>query len=297
MPDAAASPERPVLVGVDEGSEQEPVVRYAAQQAALHGRPLHLLHVVEHHRHPAGSHPEHGAPPAPGEPGTAVVTPHVARVRKEFPDLPVTAESIVGRPSGVLIERSAEAAWLVVGHRGSGGFARLALGSVSWQVATHAACPVFVVHAGEDSRETQDRVVAGVDASEVSDEALDVAYAEADLRGARLQLVHGSFHLGETPAGPAMVEPDFEVRDEALRAVLQDIADTRRDRYPGVQVDVLVERLRPATFLADLSHGAALLVVGSHGRSGLRRLLLGSVSAEVLHTASCPVAVVHASGH
>ncbi|MFE3323646.1 universal stress protein [Streptomyces sp. NPDC059176] len=296
MPDAAAPPERPVLVGVDEGSEQEPVVRYAAQQAALHGRPLHLLHVVEPHRRPAGSHPEHGAAAVPGDPGTEVVAPHAARVRAEFPGLTVMAESVVGRPSGVLLERSAGVAWLVVGHRGSGGFARLALGSVSWQVATHAACPVFVVHSGEDSREVEDRVVAGVDPYDVSEEALDVAYAEARLRGARLQLVHGSFHLGETPTGPGMVAPDFEVRDEALRTTLQEIADGRRDRYPGVQVEVQVERLRPATLLADVSRGAALLVVGSRGRSGLRRLLLGSVSAEVLHTAACPVAVVHAAG-
>ncbi|MCW7987409.1 hypothetical protein XF35_19685 [Streptomyces platensis subsp. clarensis] len=44
--------------------------------------------------------------------------------------------------------------------------------------------------------------------------------------------------------------------------------------------------------LTEASQRVALLVVGSHGRTGLRRLMLGSVSAETLHTASCPVLVV-----
>ncbi|MGW7364994.1 universal stress protein [Streptomyces sp. NPDC054841] len=296
MPDAAETSERPVLVGVDQGSGQESVVRYAAQQASLHGRPLHILHVVEH-RAPAAAQEKPGEQLAPDGPGTEILTPLVALIESEFPRLRVTSESVDGRPAAVLLERSSEVPWVVVGHRGSGGFARLALGSVSWQVATHSVCPVFVVRSGEVSVAAENRVVTGVDVSDPAEEALDVAYAEAALRGARLELVHGSFHLGEAPSGPGMVEPDFEIRDEALRTSLREVADSRRERYPEVPVDVRVERLRPATLLADASQNAVLLVVGSHGRSGLRRLLLGSVSSEVLHTAACPVAVVHRATH
>ncbi|MFD4586022.1 universal stress protein [Streptomyces sp. NPDC058423] len=52
-----------------------------------------------------------------------------------------------------------------------------------------------------------------------------------------------------------------------------------------------VERSRPASLLVDSSRDATLLVVGTHGRTGLRRLMLGSVSGEMLHTAECPVVV------
>ncbi|MFD7229339.1 universal stress protein [Streptomyces sp. NPDC059881] len=283
MGNGAANPDGPVLAGVDKGDGQEYVVRCAAGQAALHGLPLHLLYVSEH--------PDRDAP------GTDVVEPLESLVRAEFPGVTVTAEAVAGRPAAVLVERSAQAFWTVVGHRGSGGFPRLPLGSVSWQVATHAACPVIVVRPGDAPAAPEKRVVAGVDvtdASGVSARALDVAFAEAQLRGARLELVHGSFHLGETPTGPGMAAPDFEILDDAVHAALKEEADKRRDRFPDVTVELHAERLRAATLLAESSKGAVLLVVGSHGRSGLRRLLLGSVSSELLHTAACPVAIVHA---
>ncbi|WP_455355707.1 universal stress protein [Streptomyces sp. SYSU K217416] len=282
MLDDAARSDGPVLVGVAEGAGQEAVVRYAAQQASMHGRPLHVLHATEQ---------PPGRETAP-ERGTTVVAPLVALARAEFPGLQVTAEAVPGRPAAVLLERSSQAAWLVVGHRGSGGFARLPLGSVSWQVATHADCPVVVVRPGGTSAPPENRVVVGVDVSDVSGPALDLAFAEAELRGARLEMLHASFHLGQMPGGPGMVVPDFDAFDNAAREVLAEEAAKRRDRYPDVGVDVRLERVRPATVLAEASRGAALLVVGSHGRTGLRRLLLGSVSAEVLHTAECPVAVV-----
>ena len=219
------------------------------------------------------------------------MTPLVELVHEEFPEVAVTAEAVTGRPAATLVERSAEAAWLVVGHRGSGGFPRLPLGSVSWQAATHAHCPVVVIRPGADTVR-ENRIVVGVDVSDIPGEALDLAYAEAHLRGASVQMVHGAFRLSEMPTGPGMVAPDFEVLDETARQVLEKEAAERRSRYPEVRVALHVERVRPATVLAEASQRACLLVVGSHGRTGLRRFMLGSVSGEALHTAACPVAVV-----
>ncbi|MFH8570026.1 universal stress protein [Streptomyces sp. NPDC017993] len=284
MHDATAT-DRPVLVGVEEDSDQQTVVRHAARQAELHRRPLRLLHVVD------APDPQERQAAATAH-GSGVVEPLTAMVRLDFPQVPVTAEVVSGRPAAVLVERSSGAALLVLGHRGSGGFARLPLGSVSWQVATHADCPVIVVRPGETSAAPENRVVVGVDISEVSEEALDLAFAEADLRDARLELLHANFHLGELPTGPGMVAPDFKALDDAARRQLEAMAAERGARFPRVKVDVRVERVRPATILAEASRRAALLVVGSHGRTGLRRLMLGSVSAAALHTAASPVAVV-----
>lgn len=285
----------PVLVGVEEGSHQQDVVRHAARQAELHHSPLHILHVIEGHG-PAGDDADQeagrGSDATLAARGASLLEPLAALVRLEFPGLMVTAEAVTGRAAEVLLDRSSKVASLVLGHRGSGGFPRLPLGSVSWQVATHADCPVLIVRPQESSAAPEQRVVVGVDISDVSEESLDLAYAEAAARGARLELLHANFHLSELPTGPGMVVPDFKALDEAAHRALEAAAAERRDRFPHVQVDTRVERVRPSTILTEASHGAALLVVGSHGRTGLRRLMLGSVSAETLHTAACPVLVV-----
>jgi nucleotide-binding universal stress UspA family protein len=66
---------------------------------------------------------------------------------------PVTVQSFSGVPADELIKASGDADLLVVGARGAGGFARLAMGSVSSQVSHHAHCPVVIVRDHEaDSR-------------------------------------------------------------------------------------------------------------------------------------------------
>jgi nucleotide-binding universal stress UspA family protein len=57
----------------------------------------------------------------------------------------ITVRAVSGVPADELINAAEDADLLVVGARGSGGFARLVMGSVSTQVAQHAHCPVTVV--------------------------------------------------------------------------------------------------------------------------------------------------------
>jgi nucleotide-binding universal stress UspA family protein len=68
----------------------------------------------------------------------------------------VKVERVVNfdQPSKVLIDEARSADLLVVGSRGRGGFAGLILGSVSHQCATHASCPVVIVHADKPDNAT-----------------------------------------------------------------------------------------------------------------------------------------------
>jgi len=83
---------------------------------------------------------------------TRVVEDAAEQVRAGHPALEVWAHALEGSPADLLVERSAQAALLVVGTRGRGGFTGLLLGSVSQQCVTHARCPVVVVRPvdGED---------------------------------------------------------------------------------------------------------------------------------------------------
>jgi nucleotide-binding universal stress UspA family protein len=136
-------------------------------------------------------------------------------------------------------------------------------------------------------------IVVGVDGSEHADAALGWALDEARLRGATLRLVHAWQYLPvvaepmaaipSTPAG----ELEAAGRQTALEA-LERVAGTD----PGVAVETVVVEGAAGAALLDASEGATLLVVGSRGRGGFTGLLLGSVSQQVTHNATCPVVVL-----
>lgn len=292
MTSAMQPPERPIVAGIDRGPGHETLVRFAAREAALHTRPLHIAHAMELPL-PGGSIADEEESRSAAKAGAQLVEHYERLARDEVPGLFVGGELIMGPAAEGLIERSADAELIVIGHGGSGGFARLPLGSVSWQVATHAECPVIIVRPSETAGRPDNRVVVGVDTDEVSLQALDMAYLEAGLRGARLDVVHCAFDVATSPTGAITTVP---VDPTWVRSGQRDFFDTelrrRRDRHPGVEVNLRIEHASPGPLLVEVSTGACLLVVGSRRRTGVRRLLLGSVSAAVLHTAHCPVAVV-----
>ena len=87
---------------------------------------------------------------------------------------------------------------------------------------------------------------------------------------------------------------DWDAVESDEREVLAERLAGLRTSHPDLVVRKLVVRDRPARSLVDESRRAQLVVVGSRGRGGLRGLLLGSVSQQLLHHAHCPVAVVRA---
>ena len=133
-------------------------------------------------------------------------------------------------------------------------------------------------------------IVVGVDGSEGSRAALELAAREATLRNARLRVVV----VWEVPSnayGGGLALVDANAFD-ALRAHEQLAAESLATARTAHCEAVVLEG-QPAEVLLGAATDAELIVVGSRGLGGFKRLLIGSVSDQVVHHADCPVMVVH----
>ena len=139
-------------------------------------------------------------------------------------------------------------------------------------------------------------IVVGVDGSDGSTAALEFAAEEAALRKAPLRIVAAwdvpaaVYGSGFTPAVDAGTL-------EALGGRMQELADEAAEKakklQPSIEVEAAAVAGQPADVLLESAAGAGLIVVGRRGLGGFKTLLLGSVSQQVVHHASCPVVVVN----
>ncbi|HJU37074.1 MAG TPA: universal stress protein [Gaiellaceae bacterium] len=137
-------------------------------------------------------------------------------------------------------------------------------------------------------------VVVGVDGSEGGGKALEFAAEEAALRRARLRIVSAweipvaAYSAGAAPPlDPATLDA-FRLRAEQIA---DDAAAAVKKLQPALEVEALTATGQPADALLAQSD-ADLIVVGRRGLGGFKSLLLGSVSQQVVHHATCPVVVV-----
>ena len=145
-----------------------------------------------------------------------------------------------------------------------------------------------------------DVIVVGVDGSDASRQALHWGAAEARLRGARLAAVHawtfippqalGDPGLLAMPAGD--IAGELSAENEAAHAILSSAVVDALGDSPSIDVEQRIVEGDAGEVLVSESAAAELVVVGSHGRSGLTAALLGSVSRHVVDHATCPVVVV-----
>ncbi|HEX5365908.1 MAG TPA: universal stress protein [Acidimicrobiales bacterium] len=143
---------------------------------------------------------------------------------------------------------------------------------------------------------TGGRILVGLDDSDQAAAALRWALVEGVLRQTTVEVVHAwSPPLSALPFGATLVIPvDESEIDAAARASVDEIVDAALAEMDEAPPEVLRTVLpgSPSATLVELSEGADLLVMGSHGRTGLRRMVLGSVAMACVNHASCPVVVV-----
>ena len=137
-------------------------------------------------------------------------------------------------------------------------------------------------------------ILVGTDFSDCSDLALAQAVDIAAPLGATLHLVHAIAipPIGIPEAGVAYGSMNVEAAAEIAQAAIDARADRNRDRV--TLAPTCVEIGDPRDVIENVARRieADLIVIGTHGRRGIRRMLLGSVAEEVARTAPCPVLIV-----
>jgi nucleotide-binding universal stress UspA family protein len=214
-------------------------------------------------------------------------------------------ESPQGRASPVetIVESAAEegADLIAMGTRGMGGFKRAALGSVSSSVALHASCSTIVVRQGKRKGGPPiGRILVAVDGSKDAQRALETAVDMAKGMKAELRIVHvvnipgllWSMGLpgSVVPAGP--IEDDAE--EVGKQVIAKAVAFAKAGGVPSPKGEAITNLASPAQGIVELAeeNGVDVIVLGTRGMGGFKKLLLGSVANSVLHYAHCSVLVV-----
>jgi nucleotide-binding universal stress UspA family protein len=190
---------------------------------------------------------------------------------------------------------------LVVGTHGRTGLERLALGSVADRMVRQATCPVLTARSTPEGARRAEirRICYATDFSPTARAAWPWVVALAGATGATVDLVHVTFepipdpHLpSETIGRMAQLFRD-QGRAEAERFLEQSTLPRERVQVhvtQGVPGEQIVRRAQDGD--------ADLIVMGTHGWSGVVRWMLGSVAHHVIQTAPCPVLTVGpASAH
>jgi nucleotide-binding universal stress UspA family protein len=210
----------------------------------------------------------------------------------------VTSRVLHGVPWDQIVEIAREdpaVDLIVMGTHGRSGLARVLLGSVAEQVIRHAPCSVLAARAPGGVQPFR-KVLCPIDFSEDSRPALERAAELAAPGGAGIALLHviePAVALGNPPMG----ENNLSAVD---RRATDELARWASDLEKRVSVPVNTEiRIgRPgaqALGVLDADPTFDLVIMGSHGRTGIRRVLLGSVAEKVLRHAACPVLIVRSS--
>lgn len=158
------------------------------------------------------------------------------------------------------------------------------------RAAPRSPVPVVVVR-GEHDRSADDEVVVGIDGSECSRHALAWAAGWAEAHDKTLVAVLAWNYLEpQGPTGPEHVRPDYQPAD-AEAAARQIVGEVLGSEH-GLRVVIETECDLPARAVLARAEHACLVVVGRHGTARWAPPDLGATAVQVLHHASCPVAVI-----
>lgn len=296
---------RTIVTAVDftDGSARA-VVRAADLAERLQAQ-LHLVHADVLFKSDGLFQPDGESRPQPEHPGSVL---RVAIERFAAKALGVDAEAFAALLPVIAIVRDVTAAaalvryaeeveadLLVMGTHGRSGVSRLMLGSVAEEVVRHAPCPVLTVphRAPRVVPHASAPILAPVDFSEHSIEALWTASQLARLYGAPLELVH----VIEEP-GPYPAFYHEALTYQTAKDITRGVQERTESELKQVAAQACIEPSaihvrvgRPAQQIIEVAEerGAAMIVMATRGLTGLASIFMGSVTEKTLRHTPCPI--------
>jgi nucleotide-binding universal stress UspA family protein len=277
-----------IIVGINQAAPAQTVLDWALQRADELQVPAVLAHIVYEYPHLY----DHGYYERVKDSARVLLEKLTAHAREITPDVPVSTRLLTGSVVEGLSELSNDAGLLVVGTDKTNRFTSEVFSGVGLQLAAVSNCPLAVIP--KVGAEAGTGVVAGVDGSAGSRNAVEFAAAEANRTGQALTVVHAyrvpdTWVLEDAASGSIA----HEIRQEAEAVLAESIAGIS-GIYPGLRIHpkVVAEQSPPKAIIAEAS-SAQMLVVGNRGRGRLKSLLLGSVSHDLLIHTPCPTVVTH----
>lgn len=220
----------------------------------------------------------------------------------------VTAKTLKGDPKRVILDEAGRwaADLIVVGTHGYSAFERIWLGSVSRAIASNAECAVRIVRRPNAPIEAGKgmKILLAVDGSKFSDATVEEIATRPWPQGSEIRVL-SALHLQFAPTPEVWALPDGyyarveetmrEQGESAVQHAASRLRDSNSERSGApltVTTEVIVGHAEEVIIEAAKKWEADLILLGSHGHSGLGRFLLGSVSQAVASHAPCSVEIV-----
>ncbi|WP_254523746.1 universal stress protein [Natrinema caseinilyticum] len=278
-----------ILVPIDGSDPANAALEHALAIAAERGATVHLLNVADTNQ-PSLTRLGGDVVDVLEQEGAEIVSDAVEMAERR--GVSVLTDVVQGDPRSVIVEYAStdEFDFVVMGAHGRRGLGEYVLGSTTDYVVNRSEVPVLTVRSADDATPTYPYtdILVPTDGSDHATEALELAAAFAEQTGARLHL------LSVVDEIPEVIDAGTAELPAQLEENVQDVLDEARAAAEGTGIEDVTTTLetgsmpREVTAYAD-SEGIDLVVMGTHGHTGLDRHLLGSFTERVIRTSSVPV--------
>ncbi|MCR4289767.1 MAG: universal stress protein [Candidatus Scalindua sp.] len=184
---------------------------------------------------------------------------------------------------------------LVIGTHGRAGVDRVMLGSVAEKIVRKAGCPVMVIKGIKFTGFK--RIIVPIDFSDCSRKALEYAVSIARSHNSRLTILHV---YEKSFVEPYVNAANSEEKADEIMKEIERVNESKYDEFlktvdlNGVEYEKLLKKGIAETDIVEIAmeQQANLIVMGTHGRSGIKHMLIGNTAEQVVRTVHCDIIIV-----